>query len=177
VSAEVERRLEDFLNIEAAGWKGRQGTALASDPVDAAYARATIAALAARGEASIHALILDGKPVSMQIVLRAGAAAFTWKTAYDEARCDFSPGTLLLEDYTASFLADAGIARVDSCAYDETSFMGVWRERQAIATVWLDATPGGSPAFTILSRLQRLYLRARDAAKAAYLAYVKKRGR
>lgn len=174
---DVERGLEDFLTLEAAGWKGREGTALLSDPADAAYARAMIAALAARGEACIHALTLDGKPVSSQIVLRAGAAAFTWKTTYDEAQRDFSPGMLLLEDYTAAFLADANITHVDSCAYDENSFMSAWRERQAIATVWFDATPGGSSAFTILARLQGAYLRARGAAKAAYLTYLKKRAR
>lgn len=173
--AEVERGLEDFLALEAAGWKGRQGTALASDPADAAYARAMIAALAARGEAAVHALTLDGRPVSLQLVLRAGSTAFTWKTAYDEARRDFSPGMLLFEDYTAAFLADPAIARVDSCAYDETSFMSAWRARQAVATVWFDARPGGSFAFTMLTRPQRAYLRARGAAKAAYLAYVKKR--
>ena len=38
--------------------------------------------------------------------MRAGAVAFTWKTAYDEQFHDFSPGMLLLEDYTAAFLAD-----------------------------------------------------------------------
>jgi Acetyltransferase (GNAT) domain len=115
--------------------------------------------------------------VSLQLVLRAGPAAFTWKTAYDEAQHDFSPGMLLLEDYTAAFLADPGIARVDSCAYDETSFMGAWRERQAVATVWLDARREGSSAFAVLTRLQRAYLRARGAAKAAYLTYLKKRTR
>ena len=121
-----------------------------------------IAALAARGEASIHALTLDGKPVSLQIVLRAGPAAFTWKTAYDEAQHDFSPGMLLLEDYTAAFLADPGISHVDSCAYDETSFMGAWRERQAVATVWLDARPGGSSTFTTSDApATRLLARAR----------------
>ena len=175
--AEVERGLEDFLALEAAGWKGRQGTALASDPADAAYARAMIAALAARGEACIHALTLDGNPVSLQLVLRAGPAAFTWKTAYDEAQHDFSPGMLLLEDYTAAFLADPGITHVNSCAHDETSFMSAWRERQTIATVWLDARPGGSSAFTLLTRLQGAYLRARRATKAAYLTYLKKRAR
>jgi CelD/BcsL family acetyltransferase involved in cellulose biosynthesis len=175
--ADVEQTLEEFLALEAAGWKGRESTALASDPADAAYARAMIAALAARGEASIHALTLDGRPVSLQIVLRAGATAFTWKTAYDEAQRDFSPGMLLLEDYTTALLADAGITRVDSCAYDETSFMSVWRERQSIATVWFDVTPGGSSTFTILARLQGAYLRARSASKAAYLTYLKKRTR
>lgn len=175
--ADVARGFEDFLKLEAAGWKGRQGTALANDPADAAYARTMIAALAERGEAAIHALSLDGQPVSLQVVLRAGPTAFTWKTAYDEDKRDFSPGMLLLEDYTASFLADASITRVDSCAYDETSFMSAWRERQAIATLWFDVTPGGSATFGILTRLQRAYLRMRGAAKAAYLNYLKKRTR
>ena len=175
--ADVQRAFEDFLTLEAAGWKGRQGTAIASNPADTAYARAMIAALAARGEACIHALTFDGKPVSMQLVLRAGPAAFTWKTAYDETERDFSPGMLLLEDYTAAFLADPSITHVNSCAYDETSFMGAWSERQAIATLWFDATLGGSTAFTLLTRLQRAYLRARGAAKAAYLTYLKKRAR
>jgi len=171
---DVERGLEDFLALEAAGWKGRQGSALANGPADAAFTRAMIAALTPRGQAAIHALTLDGKPVSMQIVLRAGTTAFTWKTAYDETQSDYSPGTLLLEDYTTSFLADPGITRVDSCAYDETSFMGSWRERQAIATVWLDTRPGGSTIFRFLTRLQSTFLRARAAAKAAYLNYRKK---
>ena len=174
--ADVERGLEDFLALEAAGWKGRQGSALANDPADAAFTRAMIAALAPRGEAAIHALTLDDKPVSMQIVLRAGTTAFTWKTAYDETQSDYSPGMLLLEDYTSSFLADPGIARVDSCAYDETSFMATWRERQEIATVWFDARVGGSAIFGFLTRLQRAFLRARGTAKAAYLnAYRKYR--
>ncbi len=175
--ADVERGLEEFLTLEVAGWKGRQGTALASDAADASYARAMVAMLAPRGEASIHALALDGNPVSMQLVLRAGPAAFTWKTAYDEAQRDASPGMLLLENYTAAFLADASIRHVDSCAYDESSFMGAWSERQSIATLWIDASQGGSSAFTILTRVQRVYLRARAAAKAAYLTYVKKRAR
>lgn len=175
--ADVERGLEDFLTLEAAGWKGREGTALASRPEDARFTRTMMPSLAARGEACIHALTLDGKPVSLQLVLRAGDTAFTWKTAYAEAQRDFSPGMLLLEEYTASFLADPRVARVDSCTYDETSFMGVWRERQPTATVWLDATPGGSSAFTILTRLQGAYLRARRTAKAVYLTYFRKRTR
>ena len=48
----------------------------------------------------------------MQLVLRA---AFTWKTASDEKFSEFSPGILLLEDYTATFLGDTSIDFVDSC--------------------------------------------------------------
>ncbi len=111
---EVRQTFKGFLTLEAAGWKGRGHTALLSRTSDANFARAMIAALAAEGRAHIYALTLETKPVSMQIVLRAGNTAFTWKTVYDERFRDFSPGMLLLEDCTAALLADEGIAHVDS---------------------------------------------------------------
>jgi hypothetical protein len=77
---------------------------------------------------------------------------------------------LLLEDYTATFLADPGIAYVDSCALDDSSYMAVWSERQASGNLWLDARRGGSLAFRSLSALQKSYRELRAAAKTAYLA-------
>lgn len=173
----VSAAFEAFLKLEASGWKGRQSTALLSNEADASFARAMIAELAPRGDACIHALTLDGRPVSMQIVLRAGAVAFTWKTAYDEALHDFSPGMLLLEDYTAAFLADDSIAYVDSCAFDDTSFMAAWSERQAIAHLWIDVRRGTSASFTVLARLQKTFLSLRAGAKTIYRAYMRKWGR
>lgn len=170
----VAQAFEDFLRLEAAGWKGRRGTALLCDRAEAAFVRGMVAALAERGDAAAHALYLDRKPVSMQIVLRAGPAAFTWKTAYDEALHDFSPGMLLLEDYTKAFLADDGIAYVDSCAYDDSSFMSAWSERQAIAQIWIDARRGGSLGFRALCRLQKAYLTLRAVAKDGYLSWRRK---
>jgi hypothetical protein len=167
---EVQRALESFLAIEAAGWKGRQGTAFLCNPAQAAFLRAGVAALAELGSASIHGLYLDNRPVSLQIVARCGTAAFTWKTTYDEHFQDFSPGMLLLEDYTRAFLADAGIAFVDSCAHDDTGFMSAWSERQAVADLWFDARCGGSFAFRLWSGLQRRYRDLRGLAKTVYLA-------
>jgi CelD/BcsL family acetyltransferase involved in cellulose biosynthesis len=171
----VRKAVEEFLAMEAAGWKGRQGTALASNQADAAFMRGAMAALAEHGSAAVHSIHLDGKPVSMQIVGRAGAAAFTWKTAYDEAFHDFSPGMLLLEDYTAAFLADKSISFVDSCAFDDNSFMSAWQERQTVADIWIDARHGGSLEFRALGGLQKAYREARAAAKAAYLKWQKSR--
>lgn len=164
----VRTVFEDFLSLEATGWKGRRGTALASDPADAAIARDMIAALAQRGQAALHALTLAGRPISVQVVLRAGAAAYTWKTAYDERLHEYSPGMLLLEDYTAAFLADGGIAWVDSCTFDDDGFMAAWRERQAIADMWIDARRGDFFDFTALCCAQKTYLGLRSVAKTMY---------
>jgi CelD/BcsL family acetyltransferase involved in cellulose biosynthesis len=166
----VSRALEDFLRLEAAGWKGRKRTALLCNLLDATFTRDMVAALAPHGEAWIHSLTLDGRPVSMQVVLRAGTTAFTWKTTYDESLRDFSPGMLLFEDYTAAFLADPGIACTDSCCYDDSGFMASWSGRQPMTEMWIDARRGGSAAFAHLSRLQGIYLRLRAQVKAIYRA-------
>jgi CelD/BcsL family acetyltransferase involved in cellulose biosynthesis len=168
---EVRQAFEDFLTLEAAGWKGRRRTALLSRTSDANFARGMIGALAAEGHAYIYALTLDAKPVSMQIVLRAGSTVFTWKTAYDERFRDFSPGMLLLEDCTAAWLTDEGIDHVDSCAFDDSGYMAVWGERAAIARLWLDVRSGRSLVFALLSRLQALKLALRSRAKAIYRRY------
>jgi CelD/BcsL family acetyltransferase involved in cellulose biosynthesis len=164
----VRSAFEEFLALEAAGWKGKQGTALLCNERDRAFMRAAIASLAEHGYAWIDALHLNGRPVSMQIIARCGPAAFTWKTAYDERFHDFSPGMLLLEDYTASLLADTSIAFVDSCSHSDSGFMAAWSERQAVADLWIDARRGGSVAFGFLSGLQKGYRDLRATAKNAY---------
>jgi CelD/BcsL family acetyltransferase involved in cellulose biosynthesis len=166
--AEVTSAFEQFLSLESAGWKGRAGDALACSESEAAYSRATITALAEQGDAQVHALYLDDKPVSMQIVLRCGPVAYTWKTAYDEALHDFSPGMLLLEDYTAAFLSDPGIASVDSCSFDDGGFMAVWRDREALADLWLDARRDSSFDFTLNTKCQAAALWLRGHLKSFY---------
>ena len=161
---------EDFLALESAGWKGKQGTALLCNADDTAFMRAAIAALAEDGGVWIDALYLNGRAVSMQIIARCGAAAFTWKTAYDERFHDFSPGMLLLEDYTASLLADESIAYVDSCSHRGSGFMSAWSERQPVADLWIDARRGGSAAFRLLGGAQKIYRGLRAVAKNAYHA-------
>ncbi len=170
----VRLAFEEFLALEAGGWKGRRGTALAAVADEAAYARAMVANLAERGDACVYALSLDGRPVSIQVVLRAGSTAFTWKTAYDEAMHDHSPGMLLLEDYTKAFLADDTILSVDSCAFDESGFMSVWSDRQVIGQVWIDARPGRSLRLLARGVLQKSFLDLRAVAKAGYLSWRRK---
>jgi CelD/BcsL family acetyltransferase involved in cellulose biosynthesis len=169
---------EDFLALEARGWKGRRGTALASDRRLADFTREAVTGLAKDGLASVSWLALDGRPVSMGVVLRSGATASTWKIAYDEEAAPFSPGYLLALEDTAAFLADPAIAEVDSCASAEFGIMAeVWRERRAVADVHLDVRPGPSLRFRaamlllatadLLPRIRRR-LRAREQLRRFY---------
>jgi hypothetical protein len=167
----IPKAIEEFLLLEASGWKGCQGTALLCSDADAAFFRTGLTALAQQGDASIHTLRLDQRLVAMQVMMRAGHAAFTWKTAYDEEFRDFSPGILLLEDYTAAFLVDESIGFVDSCAQDDNTYMSAWTERQSVGDLWIDSRRGTSPAFQLLGKLETIYRRLRTTAKQQYLLF------
>jgi CelD/BcsL family acetyltransferase involved in cellulose biosynthesis len=164
----VREAFDDFMRIEASGWKGRRGTALVDNAHDAAFALQMVSALAMRGDAAVHGLYLDDRAVSMQVVLHSGPAAFTWKTAYDEKLHEFSPGMLLFEDYTSDFFADDRVVFVDSCAFDDTGYMAAWTGRQPIVSLWIDARRGRSFAFAARAGLHKGHARMREAVKRFY---------
>jgi len=144
----VSGATEQFLALEARGWKGRRGSAIAVDPGKVAFVRGMLGALAERGCAAISVLMLDERPVSMCVLLRSGRTAFTWKIAYDEAVGACSPGYQLALDDTAMLLADPAVARTDSCAAGENGIMSeLWRERAESVDVFLGVRPGGDARF------------------------------
>src|SRR5690606_10341077 len=88
----VARRLEQFLALEHAGWKGRNGTSFLSLPGHAEFARA------AYRNAIVDSLLLDGEPIAISINIAAGRTAFTPKCAYDERYRRHAPGLVLEYD-------------------------------------------------------------------------------
>lgn len=127
--------IEAFLELEAAGWKGRAGTALVADPGRAAFARDFLEASARAGRLRIDALRLDGRPVAMTAMLRDGARAWSWKTAFDEAHGRLSPGSQIARIAMRHTLASDGIVDADSLAIPGHSMIEpLWPGRVAYAT-------------------------------------------
>jgi CelD/BcsL family acetyltransferase involved in cellulose biosynthesis len=141
---DVRSAFEAFLTLEAAGWKGRRGSALFSHPPTAAFARDAIAALAAEDRACIQAIHLAGRPVAMLVTLMAGSTAYSWKIAYDETFARFSPGAQLMLEAGRALLADEAVTRIDSCAVaDHPMVDHVWKDRIAIGTMIIGPCDGG----------------------------------
>ncbi len=65
--------IEDFLALEASGWKRERGTALLADPNRAAFARAMLDGFASDGRLRIARLSLDGRLIASGAVRRSGA--------------------------------------------------------------------------------------------------------
>ena len=173
----VSRALEEFLGLEASGWKKENGTALLCDDQDTRFFRVGFTALAEAGRARIYSLRLDGRPVAMQIVALAGSAASTWKTAYDQAFAAYSPGSLLFVDYTTDFLEDNGIETVDSCSEDDSGYMAMWTGRKRMSDVRITASHGMSPAFRLTSAVELAFRAGRRLAKRYYLNFKQKSGK
>ena len=127
---------DQYLALEASGWKGQGNTALAADQDWIGFFRETMASAQALGKLDFMRLALDGKPVAMLINLRAPPAAWSYKITYDEALGRFSPGVLLEIEALAHLLEDPEIAWVDSCAKpDHPMINSLWGERLRIAHV------------------------------------------
>ncbi len=105
----------EFLALEAAGWKGEAGSALASAPDTAALFTEALAGAAAAGRLERLALRLDGRAIAMLVNFITPPGAFSFKTAFDEAYARFSPGMLLqLENLV--LLERPEVEWADSCA-------------------------------------------------------------
>src|SRR6202012_2116828 len=113
---EVSAAIEDFLALEASGWKGARGTALAQNAGDARFVRNATTALAAIGQCEIVPLRAGDIPVAAGIVLRHQDRAFFFKIGVDERFAKFSPGVQLTLDLTRHLCADPAIASADSTA-------------------------------------------------------------
>jgi CelD/BcsL family acetyltransferase involved in cellulose biosynthesis len=143
--------LERFLTMEASGWKGRRGTALASTVAARTFFVDAAVAAHRRGRLAMYALVRDGVAVAMQCNFLAGDGAYAFKVAYDERHADASPG-LQLEYRVMRHLAEAEspLAWLDSCARPDHALMNrLWPERLRIAR-YLVATGGVVPRLTVL---------------------------
>ncbi|MGO9698608.1 MAG: GNAT family N-acetyltransferase [Xanthobacteraceae bacterium] len=160
----VGRALDDFLALEASGWKGRAGTATADHQRLRRFIAAAVGGLAAEEKAAINRILVDGRAIAATIVLQSGRCAWFWKIAYDEAFARYSPGVMLAVELTRELLDDPNIARVDSCATPNHSMIDrIWRERLPLCDRIIAVRP--QPPFALARTLEGL--------RAAVIARVK----
>ncbi|TIS15401.1 MAG: GNAT family N-acetyltransferase, partial [Mesorhizobium sp.] len=152
---EIRHAIESFLTLEAAGWKGRERTAMAIDRYRAAFAREAVHRLAEHDMCRIHTLTLDGRTIASLVVFVEAGVAYTWKTAYDETLSAYSPGTLLMIEVTKQHLDDPNVAMTDSCAVPDHPVMSrLWTERKPMGTLVVGLTPDADrPARQAASQL------------------------
>jgi Acetyltransferase (GNAT) domain len=163
----VFRRMEEFLMLEARGWKGRKRTALTSDRLQAAFAREAINSLADRDMVRIMTLDINGKAIASLLIMIEAGTAYTWKIAYDEAFATYSPGMLLMIEATKMLLDDPNVTNADSCAVPNHQMMDrVWAERRQLQTIVIGLGPQTDRVARQAFSQIELYDRTRIAARS-----------
>jgi CelD/BcsL family acetyltransferase involved in cellulose biosynthesis len=114
----VAEALGDLLRLEAAGWKGQQGTAIASRPPVERFYRSVADWAAKRGSLRLFSLRLDGRAVAVLYGLEEQGTCYAMKAGYDPAARRFSPGKLLLHSVIEHAFS-AGLARVELLGVDD----------------------------------------------------------
>ncbi|TPJ78301.1 GNAT family N-acetyltransferase [Mesorhizobium sp. B2-6-2] len=163
---EIRHAIESFLTLEAAGWKGRERTAMAIDRYRAAFAREAVHRLAEQDMCRIHLLTLDGRTIACLVVFVEAGVAYTWKTAYDETLSAYSPGTLLMIEVTRQHLDDPNIVMTDSCAVPDHPVMSrLWSERKPMGTLVIGLTPDADRLARQAASQLHLYRETRNMAR------------
>lgn len=162
----VEAEMEAFFELEASGWKGRRGTALASSIRTLALARGFLRGLSQDNRCSIAWLELNGAPVAAAILIYSGGAAFYWKIAYDERYADYSPGAQLMVELSRLMLANPDFQMLDSCSLPgEQSVETIWKGRRRMADLLVG---GPGLAFAVTGELEAAKRQLRAGAKKVY---------
>lgn len=137
LSAAGHAWMDEFLTLEASGWKGKAGSALASSPGTEQFFRRAMERAQADGQVCVAELRLDGRAIAMLITLIDGSAGFSFKTAFDEDYARFSPGVLLQRE-ALGLLRARNLAWIDSCAaQDHPMIDSLWRERRSVIGISL----------------------------------------
>ena len=161
----LARWIEEFLALEHSGWKGSNGSAIASHQSTARMFKEALFGAAAQGRLERLTLTLDDQPIAMLANFITPPGAFSYKTAFDERYARYSPGVLVQRENLA-LLSAAGIDWCDSCAAaDHPMIDHIWRERRPIGR--LSIAIGGGLRRTLFTRLLRAELRRNPAGLVA----------
>jgi len=154
--------VDDFLALEGSGWKGEQGTALASQDGSADLFRRMCDSFAAAGRLQIRALRAGERNLAMTCDLASGPTLFGFKSAYDESLRRYSPGVQLQTENFGFFDRERDEELFDSCAEPGNEMInGLWPDRRKIATVVLG--PGGIRGAVTRRVLERAYAQRQDS--------------
>ncbi len=168
-SSELPGYIDDFLTLEAAGWKGNRGTALAQDAAMVGAMREGLAALFDAGKLRFWRISLDGKAIACLFAFVESGRATLGKIAHDEAFAKFSPGVMVILDATADFFADSDVLVADANAIPGHPMIDrIWRDRLPMVNVMVAGASVSDFKMKFVLQAERKRLALRSFAKSIY---------
>lgn len=116
------RAVEEFMEMEAAGWKGFNGVGFLSQPGHADFLREMCAGFRGGGRLRLWSLQVGEKSLAMKLNLVANDSLFCYAIAFDEEYARVSPGLQLEVENFGLFHDEPGLRVMDSCASANNAF-------------------------------------------------------
>jgi CelD/BcsL family acetyltransferase involved in cellulose biosynthesis len=91
----LDELLEEGFRVEAAGWKGARGSAIASSPRTRQFYKDIAQWAASRGSLRLAFLRHGSSPIAFDFGIEERGLHYLLKTGYDESASRFAPGKLL----------------------------------------------------------------------------------
>jgi CelD/BcsL family acetyltransferase involved in cellulose biosynthesis len=131
--------VEAFLALEASGWKGQEGTAIATIG-HGDFLREVCSAFHRVGRLQLISFETEGRAIAMGCSLRGGDTLFLFKIAFDEELAQYSPGIQLQVDNLELFNEDESLQLMDSCALPGNAMINrLWADRRRLSAVAIPA--------------------------------------
>ncbi|MCC5978237.1 MAG: GNAT family N-acetyltransferase [Salinarimonas sp.] len=154
--------VETFLALEAGGWKGEHGTALAQRRATTTMLEQLFAAANQSGRRRVDRLLLDGRTIAISMSLVQDGTAFLWKTAYDESLRRYAPGIVLEDAIVQALHAEPDLNGLDSCTLTASPLQDLYDERLAISDIVMASGRGATTLLDIEQSMRKLRRRAAD---------------
>ncbi|ACB35330.1 Protein involved in cellulose biosynthesis (CelD)-like protein [Leptothrix cholodnii SP-6] len=122
---DLARLMPIFLAIEASGWKGAAGSAVASNPALMRFYNALLDGFGSRGQCEIDVLHVGERPVASVLWFRTGRQIHLQKIGYLEELSQIGPGKLLLRETFKRACEDPELDRL--CFITHPAWADPWR--------------------------------------------------
>jgi hypothetical protein len=156
----IDSWINDFMAVEAGGWKGNEGSALASNNDSRSFFVRVAREGFSRGRIMMLSLRVDGQPIAVKFNLLAQRGAFALKIGYDEGFARYSPGLLLEVENIRRLHNAAEVEWMDSCAVaDHAMINRLWLDRRVIQTLLIPTGQGAGEFLVSLMPLARWFNR------------------
>lgn len=163
----LDRAIEAFLTIEASGWKGERGTALACRATTRQFALDAFTGDPENSICRADVLTLDGAPIAVGLIVFSGNTGFAVKGAYNESYRSHSVGLLLEIEVLRSFLTDRWASRLDGATNGAHVIDSLWPGKVEVCDLMFSLAPRHAERrLSILAQLDSAKLAVRTAAKS-----------
>jgi CelD/BcsL family acetyltransferase involved in cellulose biosynthesis len=156
---------DEFVGVEASGWKGRTGTAIRADRRLMGFYRSLIDGFMPIGGVRINLLRVDGQCIAGQFCLKVDRSLYSLKIGYREDFSRLSPGNMLLEHVLKREFATGDVDAVDLIT--GAPWQRHWRPqtRKLFTAYAFNRTVRGGMSFRIS--------RAKEHLRPTYQRYIK----